>query len=206
MAEIPVRHGRDALARKGALRFLLEPPSTAALAHAAEEHPLTTAEQRAIAALAWATHELDRSPVGDNTVKSEALTDVLVLAACADGEVQANELRALGEALMRVPYFQVDDLDTMVHQLVQAAARIGSEGEGAVLERARERLPDITERRAALRLAALVTLTDHELEKHESQVLRDIAKALHLNTTELSVAVLGATVALGEGTGRIESE
>ena len=93
MAEVPVRRGRDALARKGALRFLLEPPSTAALAHAAEDHPLTQVEQRAIAALAWATHELDKSPIGDNTDKSEALTDVLVLAACADGEVQPNELR-----------------------------------------------------------------------------------------------------------------
>lgn len=204
MGETSDRRGTDALARKGALRFLLQPPSTAALAMATDNHPPTQAEQRAVAALAWATHELDRSPVGDNTVKSEALTSVLMLAACADGEVQSTELRALGEALMKVPYFQVDDVETMVHQLVQAAARVGSEGEAPVLEEARERLPDITERRAALRLAALVTLTDHNLGKSESAVLRDIAKALHLNATELSVAVLGATVALGEGTGRIE--
>jgi tellurite resistance protein len=203
MAEIPERRGRDALARKGALRFLLEPPSATALAMAADDHPLTRLEQRAVAALAWATHELDRSPVGDNTEKSEALTDVLMLAACADGEVQPNELRALGEALMKVPYFQVDDLETMVHQLVQAAARVGSEGEQSVLDLARERLPDISERRSALRLAALVTLTDHTLETNESAILRDIAKALHLSATELSVAVLGATVALGEGQGKI---
>lgn len=112
--------------------------------------------------------------------KLEALVELMLLAASADGELAEVELAHFTESVRSLTNGTIvgERLDTLV-QRTQAAIEEG--GRDAMLASVRERLPDPSARKVALTLAIQVVAADGIIRTSERELVFETAEALGID-------------------------
>jgi uncharacterized tellurite resistance protein B-like protein len=115
--------------------------------------------------------------------KLEALVEVMLLAASADGDFSdverthfLNSVESLTDG-----HIAPERLDALVSE---ASAALETEGREARLNSVKARLPDAGSRRVALSLAIQVTLSDGIIRTSERELILETAEALEIGREE----------------------
>jgi uncharacterized tellurite resistance protein B-like protein len=119
--------------------------------------------------------------------RNAALLDVMILAASADGSMQAVEMTTLVARVIERPEFEGTDADEL-QRLVEASARrlAGSRGLEDIFSTLRQRLPDHRNRLLAFGLATAVALADRRATRAELGLLKSVQSALGISEDEVS--------------------
>lgn len=149
------------------------------------------------AGFAWATAGLEPDPRRRGAAADEALLDVMLVAACADGEVGDAELTALARGVASLRLLDVHDPVGFEREVMARARAVIAEGPTARVARAAAALGPPPLRVAALRLAALVVFADREIADEEPEVLVTLANALGVDAGALAQIVSDAGRAVG---------
>jgi len=120
------------------------------------------------------------------------LVDAGVIAACADGQVTAEELDVVGDVIEGFSQGQATRQD--IRELIAASAdAIVAQGYEARLDALAENLFNDELKHLGLSIAAAVLLSDSEYNDEEDEVYEDIASALDVDE-EQSTALFNAVV------------
>lgn len=115
--------------------------------------------------------------MGSKTIKAlkqpqnEALVDVLVLAALADGQVVDAELDRLDELLGRLNWAGATSLEDYTREAFDRMAELSRDEIEAHVRAVGERLDEAWVRDEAYYVAALIAAADHELDDRERALL-----------------------------------
>ncbi len=145
--------------------------------------------------------------------RNAALVEVMLLAASADGELQATEMRALLTRVMERPEFE-GTKPAELNALIESSAKklAGAHKLEDVLESLRERLPDHRNRALAFGLATAVALSDRKATRVELGLLKTFQKALGISEEDVTrifeMVEQGRSLseALGEPSARLFAE
>lgn len=116
---------------------------------------------------------------GFDQEKLEALIEIMVLAASADGEFQAEERDGLEQALASLAPVRLGS-GHLRALLAEIEARIASEGREARLVWVRSTLGDVAHRKLALQLAIQVMAADGLLRTSERELILEAAETLEI--------------------------
>jgi tellurite resistance protein len=119
--------------------------------------------------------------------RNEALVDVMLLAAAADGVMQNSEIRSVIARVLERPEFTgtgPDELASLVERSVQRLSSASALEE--VLASLRTRLPDHRTRMLAFGLATAVALADKGARRDELGLLKTLQAALGVSETEVA--------------------
>jgi uncharacterized tellurite resistance protein B-like protein len=107
----------------------------------------------------------------------DALVEVMLLAACADGVLDYAEVSELKRNLRRIDenWFSQVDLDERIER---AKVRIAAESRDARLAKLRTMLPWPEQRAFALKLAARIVKADGQILAQERDLITQAAEAL----------------------------
>ncbi|MBX3184259.1 MAG: TerB family tellurite resistance protein [Polyangiaceae bacterium] len=113
--------------------------------------------------------------------KLEALTEVMFLAASADGDFSAEERAHFQTSLESLTNgrFGADRFEAFFAKVSQA---LSSEGRSARLASVKERLPDAGARKVALSLAVQLTAADGIIRTSERELILETAEALEIDS------------------------
>lgn len=123
--------------------------------------------------------------------KLEALVEIMVLAASADGDFADEERARLQRNIVTLTSRRVDGerLDELLAKLQQ---RLAAEGRAARLAAVKESLGDGASRKVALDLAVQVMATDGILRTTERELILETAEALDIDPDEAADMVKSA--------------
>ncbi len=110
----------------------------------------------------------------------DALIEVMLLAAAADGELSIEEVDQLQSCLLAVDELWLTQID-LERRLTEAHKRIASADRSARLSAAKAILSDIDTRRAALELAIRVMASDGVMRTSERELILETAEALDID-------------------------
>jgi uncharacterized tellurite resistance protein B-like protein len=113
--------------------------------------------------------------LSDNQV--DALIEVMLLAATADGELSIEEIDQLQKCLLEVDELWLTQID-LERRLSEAAERIVGADRSSRLSAAKGVLSDLSARKAALELAIRVMAADGIVRTSEREVILETAEAL----------------------------
>lgn len=123
--------------------------------------------------------------------KLEALVEMMVLAASADGEFSQEE-RAHFEKSVASLSDRISK-DKASELLARAQKDLESSGREARLESVKQRLPDAAARKVALALAIQVTAADGLIRTSERELIMDTAETLEIDRDEAADLVRDLT-------------
>lgn len=124
--------------------------------------------------------------------KLEALIEMMVLAASADGEFSAEERAHFEKSVESLTDNRVSK-DKAGELLQRAQKELESSGRAARLEAVKQRLPDAGARKVALALAIQVTAADGLIRTSERELIMDTAEALEIDRDEAADLVRDLT-------------
>jgi tellurite resistance protein len=110
----------------------------------------------------------------------DALIEVMLLAATADGELSIEEVDQLQNCLLEVDELWLTQID-LERRLAHAHERISGADRGQRLAAAKAVLTDIDARRAALELAIRVMAADGVMRTSERELILETAEALDVD-------------------------
>ncbi len=112
--------------------------------------------------------------------KLEALTEVMFLAASADGDFSAEERTHFKDSLLSLTNgrFGAERFEAFFEKVSQA---LNNEGRAARLTSVKERLPDAGARKVALSLAVQLTAADGIIRTSERELILETAEALEID-------------------------
>lgn len=115
--------------------------------------------------------------------KLEALVEVMLLAASADGDFSEVERTHFLKSVQSLTdgHIAPERLDALVSEF---SAALETEGREARLNSVKARLPDAGARRVALSLAIQVTLSDGIIRTSERELILETAEALEIDREE----------------------
>ena len=123
----------------------------------------------------------------------DALIEVMLLAATADGELSIEEVDQLQKCLLEVDELWLTRID-LERRLSDAHERIIDAGRAVRLAAAKRILSDLDARQAALELAIRVMAADGIIRTSEREVILETAEALGLdreNAANMVKAIAG---------------
>lgn len=110
----------------------------------------------------------------------DALVEVMLLAAAADGELSIEEVDQLQNCLLQVDELWLTQID-LERRLAEAHQRIAGADRATRLSAAKAILSDIDTRRAALELAIRVMAADGVMRTSERELILETAEALDID-------------------------
>jgi tellurite resistance protein len=110
----------------------------------------------------------------------DALIEVMLLAATADGELSIEEVDQLQKCLLEVDELWLTHID-LERRLSDAHERIIDAGRAVRLAAAKRNLSDLDARQTALELAIRVMAADGIIRTSEREVILETAEALGVN-------------------------
>jgi uncharacterized tellurite resistance protein B-like protein len=110
----------------------------------------------------------------------DALIEVMLLAAAADGELSIEEIDQLKKCLLDVDELWLTHID-LERRLSEAHARLSATDRESRLDRAKSTLTDPDSRKAALELAIRVVAADDIIRTSERELIVDTAEALGID-------------------------
>jgi tellurite resistance protein len=110
----------------------------------------------------------------------DALVEVMLLAAAADGELSIEEVDQLQNCLLEVDELWLTQID-LERRLTEAHQRIAGADRATRLSTAKAILSDIDTRRAALELAIRVMAADGVMRTSERELILETAEALDID-------------------------
>jgi uncharacterized tellurite resistance protein B-like protein len=119
----------------------------------------------------------------------DAMVEVMLLAACADGAPVNAEMAALKKSLQRVDEFWLKHVD-LDQRMANARIRLDSESREDRLLKLRTMLPWPEQRLLALKLAIRISVADGQLQPVERAVILQTAEALGVGA-ELAAELVG---------------
>lgn len=122
--------------------------------------------------------------------RNAALVEAMLLAASADGHVQATELQVLIARVLERPEFEGTDAKAL-NALVEDSAKRLSQAKQLeqVLASLRERLPEHRNRLLAFGLAASIAFADRKASREELGLLKTFQSALGISESEVQQIV-----------------
>jgi tellurite resistance protein len=134
-----------------------------------------------------------------DAARLDAVIETMVIAAAADGELDADEreqllasLAALTRDAKGLPPSEQPDLAAVLERVLRDLHEQGREARLAIVA---ERLGDEAGRKAAFGLSVEVTATDGIVRTSEREFLLDLASALHIDRDEAADLVRHITKA-----------
>lgn len=124
--------------------------------------------------------------------KLEALIEMMVLAASADGEFSQEERTHFEKSVESLSDNRLSK-DRVGELLERAQKDLESSGREARLEAVKQRLPDAGARKVALALAIQVTAADGLIRTSERELIMDTAVALEIDRDEAADLVRDLT-------------
>lgn len=115
--------------------------------------------------------------------KLEALVEMMVLAAGADGDFSADERRRLEKNIVTLTSRRVEGA-RLGELLGKLESRIEAEGRAARLGAVKSALGDIGSRKVALELALTVMASDGIMRTSERELIMETAEALEIDRDE----------------------
>src|SRR5689334_1515998 len=122
--------------------------------------------------------------------RNEALVEVMLLAAMADGRVSQHELQTLLRRVIERPEFEgtkPEELNALVEASAQRLSKAHDLEE--ILASLRARLPDHKNRMLAFGLAASIAFSDHRATRTELGLLKTFQAALGISEDEVAQIV-----------------
>ncbi|WPB79078.1 TerB family tellurite resistance protein [Archangium violaceum] len=119
--------------------------------------------------------------------RNEALVEVMLLAAMADGQVSQRELQTLLRRVIERPEFEgtkPDELNALVEASAQRLSKAHDLEE--ILASLRARLPNHKNRMLAFGLAASIAFSDHRATRTELGLLKTFQAALGISEDEVA--------------------
>jgi tellurite resistance protein len=110
----------------------------------------------------------------------DALVEVMLLAAAADGELSIEEVDQLQNCLLEVDELWLTQID-LERRLTEAHQRIAGSDRATRLSTAKAILSDVDTRRAALELAIRVMAADGVMRTSERELILETAEALDID-------------------------
>ena len=110
----------------------------------------------------------------------DALIEVMLLAAAADGELSIEEVDQLQSCLLEVDELWLTQID-LERRLAEAHQRISGADRATRLSSAKVILSDLDARHAALELAIRVMASDGVMRTSERELILDTAEALDVD-------------------------
>jgi tellurite resistance protein len=135
--------------------------------------------------MAPATHG---SPPGFDAPKLEALVEMMVLAASADGEFSADERAHFARSVESLTDKAIDG-EAFERLVGRIQADLAAGGRAARLASLKQRLPDAAQRRVALALAVRVMAADGLIRTSERELILEVAEALEIDGDEAAKVV-----------------
>jgi tellurite resistance protein len=123
----------------------------------------------------------------------DALIEVMLLAATADGELSIEELDQLQKCLLEVDELWLTQIE-LERRLSEAAERVVGANRATRLAAAKGVLSDLEARKAALELAIRVMAADGIVRTSEREVILETAEALgvdRVNAADMVKAIAG---------------
>jgi tellurite resistance protein len=118
---------------------------------------------------------------------AEALLEVMTIAACVDGKMEAEESHQLCEQIRATPGFTHLDNHALARTVEGFVLRIAAEGLAARVRAIAKAIgDDIEAREEAFALATLFVLFDGEVGDEEQEFLELLQKGLHLSDERAS--------------------
>lgn len=115
-----------------------------------------------------------------NNEQVDALIEIMLLAAAADGELSIEEIKQLRQCLLEVDELWLTQVD--LDQRLQAAhARLSALHRAASLSAAKVVLADVNARKAALELAIRIVAADGIIRTSERELIMETAEALDVD-------------------------
>ncbi len=124
--------------------------------------------------------------------KLEALIEMMVLAASADGEFSDEERAHFEKSVESLTDNRVSK-DKVGELMARAQKDLESAGRQARLEAVKQRLPDAGARKVALALAIQVTAADGLIRTSERELIMDTAETLEIDRDEAADLVRDLT-------------
>jgi uncharacterized membrane protein YebE (DUF533 family) len=124
--------------------------------------------------------------------KLEALIEMMVLAASADGEFSQEEREHFQKSVESLSDNRLSK-DKVGELLERAQKELESSGRDARLASVKQRLPDAGARKVALALAIQVTAADGLIRTSERELIMDTAEALEIDRDEAADLVRDLT-------------
>ncbi len=124
--------------------------------------------------------------------KLEALIEMMVLAASADGEFIQEEREHFQKSVESLSDNRLSK-DKVGELLERAQKELESSGRDARLASVKQRLPDAGARKVALALAIQVTAADGLIRTSERELIMDTAEALEIDRDEAADLVRDLT-------------
>lgn len=119
--------------------------------------------------------------------RNAALLDAMVLAASADGQVEAIELEQMLTRIIERPEFEGVDASEMAEMVEASVKRLSfARNLEDILHGLKERLSDHRNRLLAFGLATSIALADQKATREELGVLKSIQQALGITEEEVS--------------------
>jgi tellurite resistance protein len=111
-----------------------------------------------------------------------ALIYVMVVVSAADGRMEDNELRMIGDIVRTFPIFRGFNEENLISVAQQCTRVLNTNGNGlqSVLTLAREALPERL-RETAFACAVEVAAADDKINREEARVLELIRDGLHID-------------------------
>ena len=128
-----------------------------------------------------------------NDDQVDALIEVMLLAATADGELSIEEIEQLQKCLLEVDELWLTQID-LERRLSEAAERVVGANRASRLSLAKGVLSDLDARKAALELAIRVMAADGIVRTSEREVILETAEALgvdRVNAADMVKAIAG---------------
>jgi len=115
-----------------------------------------------------------------NNEQIDALVELMLLAASADGELSIEEIEQLQKCLLEVDELWLTTID-LEKRLSHAHSRIASADRAERLKAVRQSLASLTARKAGLELAIRVTAVDGIIRTSERELILETAEALDVD-------------------------
>src|SRR5262249_10314515 len=118
--------------------------------------------------------------------RQSALSEIMLLAAVADGQMSDRQMQALIRRIRERPEFEATKADELSRLVEGSLKKLASAKDlRAVLASLRERLPDHKSRMLAFGLAAAVAFADQRATRAELGLLKTFQAALGISEDEV---------------------
>lgn len=115
--------------------------------------------------------------------KLEALVEMMVLAAAADGEFSEVELEHLNKSVLALTggSFGAEQVQAVV---ARVSAELKASGRESCLKTVKQKLPELGARKAAFSVAAELSAADGIIRTSERELLLEVAEMLEIDPEE----------------------
>lgn len=122
--------------------------------------------------------------------RNAALIEAMLLAASADGRIEARELRVLIARVIERPEFEGTDAEALNALVEDSALRLSrAKNLEEVLASLRDRLPEHRNRLLAFGLAASIAFADRKATREELGLLKTVQAALGISEAEVQKVI-----------------